>query len=64
MALYLNRLREEVECKNTQLASKDIEMESYKKVTDEKIFQPDAQVKGLERKISESSSQCVMRSDL
>ena len=47
----LNRLREEVEYKNKQLASKDLEMETYKKVTDEKIFQLDAKVKELEGKV-------------
>jgi len=49
-------LKEEVEYKNKQLTSKDLEMETYKKVTDEKVFQLDAKVKELEGKISESSS--------
>ena len=52
----LHRLREELKYKNTQLASKDMEMESYKKVTDEKIFQLDAKVKELEGKSAESSA--------
>ena len=51
----LNRLREETEYKNRQLASKDMEMESYKKVTDEKVFQLEAKVKELEEKLSGSS---------
>jgi hypothetical protein len=42
----------EIEYKNKQLASKDLEMETYKKVTDEKIFQLAAKVKELEAKIS------------
>ena len=51
----LNRLRDEVEYKNRQLASKDVDMESYKKVTEEKIFQLEAKVKELEGKIGGSS---------
>lgn len=51
----LKRLRVEVEYKNRQLASKDLEMETYKKVTDLKIFQLVAKLKELEGKISESS---------
>jgi hypothetical protein len=47
----MNRLREEVEYKNRQLASKDIDMESYKRVTEDKIFQLEAKVKELEGKI-------------
>jgi len=53
--IHLKRLRMELEYKNRQLASKDLEMETYKKVTDEKIFQLAAKVKELEGKISESS---------
>lgn len=51
----LNRLREEVKYKNGQLASKDMEMESYKKTTDEKMFQLEAKVKELAAKVSELS---------
>jgi ElaB/YqjD/DUF883 family membrane-anchored ribosome-binding protein len=51
----LNRLREEVDYKNKQLASKDVDMESYKKVTEEKIFQLEAKVKELEGKLGGSS---------
>ena len=47
----MDRLREEVEYKSRQLASKDIDMESYKGVAEEKIFQLEAKVKELERKI-------------
>jgi len=47
----LNRLKEEVAYKNRQLASKDVDMESYKRVTEEKIFQLEAKVKELEGKI-------------
>jgi hypothetical protein len=53
--IHLKRSRVEIEYKNRQLASKDLEMETYKKVTDEKIFQLAAKVKELEGKISESS---------
>ena len=44
------RLREEIENKNTQLVSKDLEMESYKKATEEKIFQLQAKLKELEER--------------
>ena len=47
----LNRLKEEVEYKNRQLACKDVDIESYKKITDEKIFQLEAKVKELEAKV-------------
>ncbi len=53
--MELNRLREEVEYKNGQLASKDIDMESYKRITDEKIFQLEAKVKELEAKAGGTS---------
>ena len=53
--IHLKRLRVEIEYKNKQLASKDLEMETYKKVTDEKVFQPAAKVKELEGKLSKSS---------
>ena len=39
-----------MEYKNRQLASKDIEMENYKKVAEERIFQLEAKVKELEGK--------------
>jgi len=48
MEAELNRLRDENEYKNKQLASKDLEMEGYRKVTEEKIFQLEAKVKELE----------------
>ena len=51
----LNRLRGEIEYKNKQLAEKEMEMESYKKVSEEKIFQLAARVKELEAKAGESS---------
>ena len=44
-------MRDEVEYKNQQLASKDMEMESYKKVTEERIFPFEARIKELEGKI-------------
>jgi hypothetical protein len=40
-----------MEYKNKQLASKDMEMESYKKTTQEKIFQLEAKAKELEGKV-------------
>ncbi len=46
----LNRLREEVDYKNRQLAAKDTEMETYKKMAEERIFQLEAKVKELELK--------------
>ena len=48
--MELNRLREEVEYKNRQLASKDIDTESYKRITEDKIFRLEAKVKELEAK--------------
>jgi hypothetical protein len=51
----LNRLKDEVEYKNRQLASKDVDLESYKKMTDEKIFQLEAKVKELEAKAGGTS---------
>ena len=47
----LNRLKEEVEYKNRQLASKDVDIESHKRITAEKIFQLEAKVKELEAKV-------------
>jgi len=46
----LSRLREEVDYKNRQLAAKGTEMETYKKVAEEKILQLEAKVKELELK--------------
>ena len=51
----LKRLREEIEYKNQRLASKDMEMESYKKTTEERIFKLEARVKELESKAGELS---------
>ena len=48
-------MRVELEYKNKQLATRDIEIESYKKVTDETVFRLEARVKELEAKISELS---------
>ncbi len=52
----INRLREEVEYKNRQLASKDMDMDSYRKVSGEKIFRLEARVKELEAKIGAPST--------
>ncbi len=52
----INRLREEVEYKNRQLASKDMDMDSYRKVSEEKIFRLEARVKELEAKIGAPST--------
>ena len=46
----MNRLKEEVEYKNQQLASKDTEVESYKRTTEERIFQVEAKIKEFEAK--------------
>jgi len=48
-------MKDEIEYKNKQLASKDVEIETYKKATEEKIFQLEAKVKELEGKIGEPS---------
>jgi len=47
LELELTRLREENEYKNRRLASKDIELETYKKTMEEKVFQLQAKVKEL-----------------
>ncbi len=47
LELELIRLREENEYKNRRLASKDIELETYKKTMEEKVFQLQAKVKEL-----------------
>jgi hypothetical protein len=49
-------LKEEIEYKNKQLASKELEMESYTKVTEEKIFQLEAKLKKLEGRSAEPSA--------
>ena len=51
----LHQLKVQVEYKNKLLASRDLELDSYKKVTEEKIFRLDARVKELEGKLSESA---------
>jgi hypothetical protein len=51
MDVDLKRLREEVEYKNKQLTSRDLEIETYKTVTDEKVFRLEAKVKELEGKV-------------
>jgi hypothetical protein len=47
LELELIRLREENEYKNRRLASKDMELETYKKAMEEKVFQLQAKVKEL-----------------
>jgi hypothetical protein len=47
LELELIRLREENEYKNRRLASKDIELETYRKTMEEKVFQLQAKVKEL-----------------
>jgi hypothetical protein len=47
LELELIRLREENEYKNRRLASKDIELETYMKTMEEKVFQLQAKVKEL-----------------
>jgi D-mannonate dehydratase len=47
LELELIRLREENEYMNRRLASKDMEMETYKKTMEEKVFQLQAKVKAL-----------------
>jgi hypothetical protein len=47
LELELIRLREENEYKNRRLASKDMELETYKKTMEEKVFQLQAKVKEL-----------------
>jgi ribosomal protein S13 len=51
----LNRLKDQIGNKTKQLASKDVEMETYKKTTEEKIFQLEAKVKEWEGKTGEPS---------
>jgi len=48
--LELAQLKEQIKYKNQQLASKDIEMESYRKITEERIFHLEAKLKELEAK--------------
>jgi len=47
LELELIRLREENEYKNRRLASKDMELETYKKTMEEKVFQLQAKVREL-----------------
>lgn len=47
----LNQLREQIKYKNQRLAMKDLEMENYKKVMEEQIFQLEAKIKELEAKL-------------
>jgi len=47
LELELIRLREENEYKNRRLASKDMELETYRKTMEEKVFQLQAKVKEL-----------------
>ncbi len=49
--MEIRQLRDEINYKNQQLASKDIEMETYKNLTEEKIFKLEAKIKELEAKI-------------
>ncbi len=46
--IEIKQLKDEVHYKNQQLASKDIEMETYKNATEEKIFILEAKIKELE----------------
>lgn len=50
--MEIKQLRDEINYKNQQLASKDIEMETYKNVTEEKIFKLEAKIKELEARVS------------
>ncbi len=47
LELELIHLREENEYKNRRLASKDMELETYKKTMEERVFQLQAKVKEL-----------------
>ncbi len=49
----IDRLRDELRYKDQRLASKDLEMETFKKVTEERIFQLEARVKELEARRKE-----------
>jgi len=49
----LKKLMEEVENKSKKLASNEMEMESYKRTTEERIFKLEAKVKELESKTGE-----------
>ena len=54
---FLSRkLKEEVENKSKKLTSNEMEMESYKKTTEERILLLEARVKELEGKAVEASS--------
>jgi peptidoglycan hydrolase CwlO-like protein len=52
----LNQLRDQIKYKNQQLASKDIEMDSYRKVTEERIFQLGAKIKEYEARMGRRST--------
>ncbi len=54
--IEIKQLRDEVNYKNQQLASKDIEMETYKNVTEEKIFKLEAKIKELEARAGRQRS--------
>lgn len=49
--LELAQLKEQLKYKNQQIASKDIEMESYRKIAEERIFQLEAKLKEFEAKL-------------
>ena len=51
----LLRLGEQMKYKDQKLASKDIEIDTYKKITEEKIFQLEAKVKQYEAKVRKRS---------
>ncbi len=53
----LNQLKEQVRYKNQLLASKDLEFESYKRISDEKIILLEAKIKELESKLKKSHLQ-------
>jgi len=53
----LNQLKEQVRYKNQQLASKDLELESYKKISEERIILLEAKIKELEAKLKPPTSQ-------
>jgi hypothetical protein len=48
-------MKDEIEYKNKQLASKDVEMDTYKKTIEEKILQLWAKVRELEGKVGDAS---------
>jgi len=52
----MNCLRQELELKSQQLASKTLEMDNYEKSAKDRIFQLEARVKELEAKAGETSA--------